>query len=105
MGGGGGGVFGGGGGNNTSSSDDMRMNTTWLFAIFRSPGKVYVGAKYGYSDVNSNIEEIEEVADDTATGFSLGYRFNPEGFGQVELEYLDLGDELDSIGLSFSYLY
>jgi hypothetical protein len=104
--GGGGGIFGGGaGGNNVSSSEDLRLNTSGLFAIFRTPGKFYAGAKYGFSKVNSNIAEIEDAADGTALGFSAGYRFNPEGFGQVELEYLDLGDELDSIGIAFSYIY
>ncbi|MFT7127485.1 MAG: hypothetical protein ACI9HX_001163 [Pseudoalteromonas tetraodonis] len=107
--GGGGGLIGGGGGggggNNTASSEDLRINTTGLFAIFRTPGKFYAGAKYGFSKVTSNIEEVEDAASGTARGFTAGYRFNPEGFGQVELEFLDLGDQLDSIGLAFSYIY
>jgi hypothetical protein len=104
---GGGGLIGGGGGggNNTASSEDLRINTTGLFAIFRTPGKFYAGAKYGFSKVTSNIEEVEDAASGTARGFTAGYRFNPEGFGQIELEFLDLGDELDSIGLAFSYAY
>lgn len=101
----GGGVFGGGGGNNTASSDDMSVNTSGLFAIFRSPGRFYAGGKYGFSKVSSNLEEIEDAASGTAYGVTAGYRFNPEGFGQVELEYLDLGDDLDSIGIAFSYIY
>lgn len=106
SGGGGGGIIGGGAsGNNTASSEDLRVNTSGLFAIFRSPGTFYAGAKYGFSKVNSNIEEIEDAANSTAYGVTAGYRFNPEGFGQVELEYLDLGDDLDSIGIAFSYLY
>lgn len=103
--GGGGLVGGGGGGNTTSSSEDLRTTTSGLFAIFRTPGQFYAGAKYGFSKVASNISEVEDAAEGRAHGFTAGYRFNPEGFGQVELEYLDLGDELDSIGIAFSYIY
>jgi len=84
----------------TGDPDDLQMQALGLLAAFKSTGRFYVTGKYGYRYIATSIDELNQ--DRSTTGFALGvgYRWGNRLSG-VELGYKQLGEDVESIGLTF----
>lgn len=91
-------------GSSTRSSGDFTSTTIGVFAVARSPGKFFVGGKYGYRYINTSLEALVDERSGNAWGASVGYRWNRKG-SFVELGYTDWTEDLNSVGLLISYSY
>jgi len=72
------------------------VDTVGLFATYRSPGFLYLKARYGFVSWESGNTE------DTNTSMGLGFGVSL-GLLQVELEYTQIDEDIDflSIGIVF----
>jgi hypothetical protein len=83
--------------------DSAETDTINVFAVYRTPGDVYLKAKAGYSYVNMTLDSavIGRLSDSTE-GFSYGLAGGVAiGDGAVELSYYRFPDFDDFDGVSF----
>lgn len=88
--------------NQTVTQDDFNAFNLGVFAVLRSPGKVFGMGKIGYRYINTSLPELDEERSGTAWGAGFGYRYNDRG-GYAELQYTKISDDLDAIGFSLGY--
>lgn len=88
----------------TVSSNRLQSTNLGVFAVLRTPGRLYGVGKYGYRAVNCSIPEIQEGGDRKGVGYSwgAGYRFGV-GLSSLEITYTKWGERLDTLGLSLAY--
>jgi hypothetical protein len=84
-----------------SAGDDFAMQALGIGLVLKSTGRFYATGKYGYRYLITNNDTLDEL-DRTSTGLGLGlgYRWG-RGLSGVELGYQELGDDVESIGLTF----
>jgi hypothetical protein len=81
--------------------DDFAMQALGLNAAFKSTGRFYGLARYGYRYLNTSNQTINSQ-DKSTTGFTVGggYRWG-RGLSGVEIAYKELGESVESLGLTF----
>lgn len=77
---------------------DVDINTQALFVAFRTAGPLYVKAKTGMVNVDSDF--VEEDGTDSAVGFGVGFGI---GILQLELEYTKIGSDVDFVSLGIQF--
>jgi hypothetical protein len=80
--------------------DELQMQALGLSLALKSTGRFYVLGRYGYRYIATSIDELNENRSGTGLGFGVGYRWG-KGLSGVELQYKELSEEVDSIGLTF----
>lgn len=80
--------------------DEFGMQALGLSLALKSTGRFYVTGKYGYRYIATSNDAINEKRSSNGLGFGLGYRWG-KGLSGVELSYKELGEDVDSIGLTF----
>jgi hypothetical protein len=105
----GGGLIGGGGttttesGRFTQSQNDLQAFILNAQAVYRTPGRLYGLGTVGFGLTNTSIEEIEEAGRTGVTfGGGIGFRFGEET-AAIELMYLRVSEELQTIGFRLIY--
>lgn len=88
----------------TASSNRLQTTNFGVFAVLRSPGRVYGVGKYGYRLINSSVPEIQQGDDRMGTAYTLGagYRWGV-GLSSVEVTYTEWSEQLETVGLSLAY--
>ena len=84
----------------TGDPDELQMQALGLSAAFKTRGRFYLTARYGYRYLATSIDELNENRSSNGFGFGLGYRWG-RGLSGVELAYKELGENVESIGLTF----
>ena len=84
----------------TADGDDFAMQALGVSAAFKSTGRFYVTAKYGYRYILTSLSDLDEDRSGNGLGFGVGYRWG-KGLSGVELGYKELAEDVDSIGLVF----
>jgi hypothetical protein len=83
-----------------SGRDEFAMQALGISAAFKSTGRFYVMGRYGYRYLATSNDTINEKRSGNGFGVGVGYRWG-KGLSGVELMYRELGEEVDSIGLTF----
>lgn len=106
----GGGNDGGGGGGDsgqrTRSGDELLVNTLGVYLRLETPrqwsSRFFASARVGYSYLDSTIPElVEDGRSQSAWGAGLGYRYGEDG--RIELRYTRVAEDLDYLGIGFSF--
>ncbi|HWT30740.1 MAG TPA: hypothetical protein VN240_06900 [Propylenella sp.] len=84
----------------TFDPDEFAMQALGASLVLKSTGRFYVLGRLGYRYVATNTEELNENRSGTGFGGGVGYRW---GTGQsgVQLQYQQLSEDIDAIGLIF----
>jgi hypothetical protein len=80
--------------------DELQMQALGLSLALKSTGRFYVLGRYGYRYIATSIDELNVNRGGTGFGAGVGYRWG-KGLSGVELQYKQLSEEVDSIGLTF----
>jgi hypothetical protein len=91
--------------NDTRGTQDFQAVNVGVYTVFRTPGRLYGAGKIGYRYINSNLPELDEDRSGTGWGAGLGYRYNPDRGGAVELMYTRMSGDLDTLGLLFGFSF
>lgn len=91
---------------NTRSGNELLLNTVGIFARLETPRRLhprlFAAIRIGYSYVDSSIPElVEDSRGSESYGIGVGYRYG-EG-GRVELRFTQVADDLQYLGLGFSF--
>jgi hypothetical protein len=88
----------------TRSQNDLQMTNLGLFAVLRTPGRLYVVGKYGYRYINCSIDEVQDGSDQDGTAYTFGggYRWGV-GLTGLELAYTKYSSQIDYIGFNLAY--
>lgn len=88
--------------NNSGDTDDFGVLSGGIYAVARSTGQYYVGARAGYSSIfNSSIEVIDGESD-FSYGVLAGLRFgNNVDSSSVELEFGEMAADIEVLSLNF----
>ena len=84
----------------TADPDELAMQSLGLSLALKSSGRFYVTGKYGYRYLMTSIEELNEKRSSNGFGIGVGYRWG-RGLSGVELGYKEVGEDVESIGLTF----
>jgi hypothetical protein len=84
----------------TGDPDEFAMQALGLSLALKSTGPFYVTGKYGYRYLLTSIEDLDDKRSGTGFGIGVGYRWG-RGLSGVELGYRQLGEDVESIGLTF----
>ena len=68
--------------------------------MLKSPGKFYALGRFGYRYVATTIDELNENRSGTGFGVGAGYRWG-KGLSGVQIQYQQLSDDIDAIGITF----
>ena len=79
-----------------NSNATFDVDTVGLYATYRSPGFIYLKARYGFVSWESGNEE------DTNTSMGLGFGVSL-GLLQVELEYTQIDEDIDFLSLGIVF--
>jgi len=82
------------------NGEEFAMTALGLSVALKSSGRFYVSGKYGYRYVQTSNDTINEKRSGNGLGIGVGYRWG-KGLSGVELGYQELGEDVDSIGLTF----
>lgn len=80
--------------------DEFGMQALGISAVIKTTGRFYVLGKYGYRYVATSIDELNESRSGNGLGLGVGYRWG-KGLSGVELNYKELSEEIDAVGLTF----
>lgn len=80
--------------------DEFAMQALGLSLALKSPGRFYVMGRYGFRYLATSNEALNEDRSSEGFGVGLGYRWG-RGLSGVELAYKELGENVESIGLTF----
>lgn len=83
------------------SQDEFVAHMFGVYGVFRSPGTFYGMGKIGYRYLNSSLPEFDEDRSGDAYAAGVGYRWSRDGF--AELHYTKINDDLNTIGVTFSF--
>lgn len=84
----------------TFDPDEFGMQALGISAAFKSSGKFYVTGKYGYRYIATSIDELNEDRSSNGFVFGVGYRWG-RGQSGIELDYKQLAEDVESVGLTF----
>lgn len=87
--------------NISSSNDPFSVINFGVYGVGRTPGKFFGVAKLGYRYLTSSLREFADAGNGTSWTAGVGYRWARDGF--VELGYSRVTDQIDAIGVTFSY--
>ncbi|HUR41407.1 MAG TPA: hypothetical protein VM240_09605 [Verrucomicrobiae bacterium] len=83
-----------------ANRDEFAMQALGLSIALKSPGRFYVMGRYGYRYLITSNDRLNEQRSGNGLGAGVGYRWG-KGLSGVELTYKELGENVDSIGLTF----
>lgn len=88
--------------NSTTTGDDMQLFDIGVFAVLRSPGRLYATGRLGYRYLQSNLNELYDKRSGTQFGAGLGWRWG-DSLSGVELTYNHIASNVKGWGLSIAY--
>jgi hypothetical protein len=85
---------------NTADRDELGMQALGLSLALKTTGRFYLMGRYGYRYLATSIDELNEDRSSKGLGVGLGYRWG-RGLSGVEFAYKQIGEDVDSLGLTF----